>query len=93
LLACYKTFDISITNEDMQDKCTDIYKANMLEELDDFNECLVNLGASMTADKCLLSPENVDFQLDKRLYNLKSPDDYQTCLNETRIYPEAYSCK
>lgn len=61
MLACYKTFDISITNKDMQEKCTDIYKDYMLEELDEFSECLVNLGASITADKCLLSPENVDF--------------------------------
>jgi hypothetical protein len=93
LLSCYETFGINITNEVMQEKCTSIHEKSMADEVDKFKDCLVNLGAPVTADHCILDPYNVDFEAETRKNILVSPNKYQTCMNKSRIYPEAYICK
>lgn len=77
----------------MQEKCTSIHQDNMAEEIKEFTDCLNNLGAPVTADDCILDPKNVDFVAETRKNILVSPNKYQKCMNNTRIFPEAYICK
>jgi hypothetical protein len=56
LLSCYETFGISITVDNMHEKCTGIYKDNMYYSINEYHTCLNDLGSSITADRCYIDP-------------------------------------
>ena len=66
LLQCYEAFGITITKSDMHEKCSQIYKDNMYERVEQYHQCLIDLGSQKTADVCLLDPYKMILSQDER---------------------------
>ena len=66
LLSCYDTFNISITSNDRHDICTPIYEDNMYEEVEEYHDCLKDLGGPATADVILLDHNDMIISVDER---------------------------
>lgn len=103
MLNCYETFGVIITKHDMHEKCTDIHKENMYEEIAEYHICLNELGCQVTADDIILDHNDMIISVDERKFILYPnttlyPEisyDYETNMELMRwsVSESAYFCK
>lgn len=54
LLKCYEKFNITLTTDDIHQKCLNTHQENMAYEIDEYSDCLKSFGAKSSYDHCWL---------------------------------------
>jgi hypothetical protein len=75
LLNCYERFGISLTEEDIHEKCTNTYEDDLKEF--SFHKCLEDLGMPKTADLSLINPYITDISLFDKKFVIINFDLYK----------------
>ena len=77
LLKCYEAFNISLTLDNIHEKCLTTHQKNMKAEVNEYSQCLQDLGASRYYDNCWLDPQKVTISIDQREFIIE-PSTYYT---------------